>query len=1117
MNFKLLNTLTGWVVFAIAATVYMLTAEPTGSLWDCGEFVSAAYKLEVVHPPGAPLFLMVGRMFAVAIETFTDTEATPANIAYALNVMSGLCTAFLVLFIFWSTTILGKLSLVGREKEPEDGATIMAILGGGIVAGLATTFATSVWFSAIEGEVYAMSAFFTGLVIWASLRWYVSDHPKADRWLIFCAYMIGLSIGVHLLSLLVIPFITVLYYYKNIYKPTMVAGTSGTYEGNSVPWIGTLVASAVGFGILILVQNFIIPKVPEMAANFDFVFVNEMGTGLWTGVLVFLTLLTTWIVAGLLNAQSPDNKMLQYIFWGLSVFLIVCSFFASKFFTLIFLSALVFDVMVETGRLKYRKKSPYNFQMGLVMFAMVLTGFSTYVSIVIRANADTPINMNSPGDPFTLLSYLNREQYGDRPLLWGPHFNAKQKKVIETSDVYRPVLDKDGNVFYDVVDTKKAVIYADGDYMLFPRLGHANKRAEYQNWLTVKGSKDPSMGQNIGFFFRYQIDWMYLRYFMWNFVGRQNAEQGTDGKVVKGNWISGIKFLDGARLYNQSKLTDDMENDKGRNTYYFLPLIFGLVGLFFHFTVRTKDALAIMLLFLMTGLAIIVFLNQPPREPRERDYAFAGSIFTFCIWIGLAVPALYSWLRGSLGKSVAALGGFAVVLSAPLIMGMQNWDDHSRALHTGARDYATNFLQSCAPNAILFTYGDNDTYPLWYAQEVEGIRTDVRVVNFSLLGVDWYINQLRRKINDSPAIPMQLQAKDIRGERLNFARYVGDPQNPQPPRKLSEILKDINTDRPLRQAPQIKNHVNTQTAILPVDVAAVRRNNAVSEAIPDSLIPKNITFSIKGENAEFGWGKDEIALMDIITSNAEAGWERPIYFAVTCRPEKIMGLREYLQYDGMALRIIPYKSGLQKGAYAPSQMGRIEVDTLYNNFMNKFSWGNFDKHELFVDESYTPSVQSLQSGMSRLTEYLIRASNPDPNDPLSIPMDSTTRNEYREKAVNVINRFFEVFPDMNFPLDENRLALSMINYAYILGSEDIVNDELEVIADKLAQKREFLESLSDSDRSQFLRYREGDMQNQYLMGLVLNIIKSSKNAELKAKIEGMLTPLIDEKLMQGGR
>ncbi|MCH2044238.1 MAG: DUF2723 domain-containing protein, partial [Saprospiraceae bacterium] len=729
MNFKLLNTLTGWVVFAIAATVYMLTAEPTGSLWDCGEFVSAAYKLEVVHPPGAPLFLMIGRMFAVAIETFTDTEATPANIAYALNVMSGLCTAFLVLFIFWSTTILGKLALVGREKNPEDFPTIFAILGGGIVAGLATTFATSVWFSAIEGEVYAMSAFFTGIVIWASLRWYVSEHPKADRWLIFCAYMIGLSIGVHLLSLLVIPFITVLYYYKNIHKSTMVAGTAGTYEGNSVPWLGTLIAAGVGFGILVLVQNYIIPKVPEMAANFDFFFVNSLGTGLWTGVLTFLVFLTTWIVAGLLHAQAPDDKKLQYFFWGLSGILIICSFFASKFFTLIFAGALVFDILTETGNINYRKKSPYNFQMGLVMFAMVLTGFSTYVSIVIRANADTPINMNSPGDPFTLLSYLNREQYGDRPLLWGPHFKAEQKKgkkgLITTGKVYRPVTDADGKVFYDVVDTKKAVVYEDDDYMLFPRLGHTNKKAEYPNWLELGKKEDPTMGDNLGFFFKYQIGWMYFRYFMWNFAGRQNAQQGVHNKNVKGNWISGISFLDSSRLYNQSELTDDMRNDKGRNTYYFLPLIFGLLGMFFHFTVRTKDALSVMLLFLMTGLAIIVFLNQPPREPRERDYAFAGSIFTFCIWIGLAVPALYSWLRNSLGKSIAALGGFAVVLSAPLIMGMQNWDDHSRALNTGARDYATNFLQSCAPNAIIFTYGDNDTYPLWYAQEVEGIRRDV--------------------------------------------------------------------------------------------------------------------------------------------------------------------------------------------------------------------------------------------------------------------------------------------------------------------------------------------------------------------------------------------------------
>ncbi|MCH2044237.1 MAG: hypothetical protein MK212_08830, partial [Saprospiraceae bacterium] len=389
-----------------------------------------------------------------------------------------------------------------------------------------------------------------------------------------------------------------------------------------------------------------------------------------------------------------------------------------------------------------------------------------------------------------------------------------------------------------------------------------------------------------------------------------------------------------------------------------------------------------------------------------------------------------------------------------------------------------------------------------------------RVVNFSLLGVDWYINQLRRKINDSPAIPMQLQAKDIRGERLNFSYFVPESENPSP-KPLSNILKDINKDRPLKQAPKIKNHGNTRMAILPVDPVAVRKNNALSEAIPDSLIPRQITFEIQGEHRA-GWSKDEIALMDIIASNAEAGWKRPIYFAVTCRPEKIMGLKEYLQYDGMALRVIPYKVGLPKNAYAPSQMGRIEVDTLYNNFMNKFKWGNFDKHELFVDESYTPSVQSLQSGMSRLTEYMIRMSSPDPRNPASLTMDSTVREEYRQKSINVINKFFEVFPDKNFPLDDNRLALQMVSYAYAIDAEDIVNDKLKIIATKLAQKQVFFNSLSNDNIDQFRSYREGDQRNQYLMSLVLNLAKNSKNLAFRAEIEGLLNELID-KQMQGGQ
>lgn len=1146
MSFKFLNTVTGWLVFVGAATVYMLTAEPTSSLWDCGEFISAAYKLEVVHPPGAPLFLMIGRMFAVAMETFTDTAANPANIAYALNVMSGICTAFLVLFIFWSTTLLGRLALLGRHEEPKDFGTTLAILGGGVVAAFAAAFASSVWFSAVEGEVYAMSAFFTGLVVWASLRWYVSEHPKADRWLVFCAYMIGLSIGVHLLSLLVIPFIAVLYYYKDSdRRAAKLDGEENRIkEKNEVPWIGTVIAAGLGFGVLLLVQNYIIPKIPEMAANVDFIFVNTLGTAPWVGVIVFLGLLLTWIITGLLYTQHPKRKTFQYSFWILSLVLLGCSYGVSQFFSFILLVGLVYDILAEKELISLRKKSPYNFQIGLVMFAMVLTGFSTYISIVIRAQADTPINMNSPGDPFTLLSYLNREQYGDRPLLWGPHYKSRPIKYETVKDIYRPseiknvpltpalscgtiatsqfcgvafptvhamtvaialtfetaklegstqlgpVMIKKIVAKYQVVEQKKQPVYKKKDYMLFPRLGHFNKDEYYKKWLPhVK--KSPTMGDNISFFLNYQINWMYIRYFMWNFVGRQNAKQGIDGSVARGNWLSGINFIDNIRLYDQSVRTDRMKREKSRNTYYFLPLILGLIGMVFHFSARKKEALVIALLFLMTGLAIIVFLNQPPREPRERDYAFAGSIFTFCIWIGLVVPAFFHWLKDTVGKSGSALMGLALAATAPVIMGLQNWDDHSRANHTGARDYAVNFLESCAENAILFTYGDNDTYPLWYAQEVEGIRRDVRVVNFSLLGVDWYINQLRHKVNDSPAVPMKIKASEIRGDRLNYVPYIRDARkNFDRPLPLSTILEQMNTDQPYRDdgGRVFYNHTSTQTAVLPVDVTLARRNGGIPASIPDAQVPTQIVYSIKKEYG--GWTKDEIALMDIIATNAELGWQRPIYFAVTSDTKKMMGLIDYLQFDGMAYRLIPYKTPNNR----QNGIGRIEFDTLYDKVMNKYRWGNFDKYDLFVDESYAPSVNSLQNCMMRLVNSAYQKSLPQ------YTSDSSARETYREKGQKVIRKFFEVFPDMNFPLFENRFAPEIFLYAHLLGMKEEVQDKITATVDEICEHSLFYNSLSKSNRQAFYDYSV----NQYLFDRLLNRIVETGDSSLQQEVGNRL-------------
>ncbi len=1049
-QFKKLNNIVGWLTFAIALSVYAMTAEPTGSLWDCGEFISASHKLQVVHPPGAPLFLMINRMFAVVAES---VSSNPENIAYAINLSSGVCSAFLVLFIFWSTTILAKLSLVGRKGEIEDAGQMWSILGAGVVAGLSTTFATSVWFSAVEGEVYAMSSFFTGLVVWAGLRWYNDETPKADRWLVFISYMIGLSIGVHLLSILVAPFVALLYYYKNFTKE----------EDRTFPFIGTILAGLSGVGVLVLIQYIIIPKIPAMAAGMDYTFVNSLGMGVGMGMLFFVILLGALIAAAIYWASK--NKM-------------------------------------------------YHAQSWLTSLAMVLIGFSTYGMIVLRANTNVPINMNAPADPYSLLSYLNREQYGDRPLVRGPHYFSPIKRDIngqavynKVRDVYRPVV-TNGKARYETVDTKMEPVYDDKDMMLFPRLGHTDRAAQYMGWLGHQSemkedyekcmrnsggnqqacealnpnnpkayagwankNKRPSMGENIGFFFNYQISWMYVRYFMWNFVGRQNAQQGSDGSAAQGNWISGISAIDGMYTHNQSEMTEAMLRDKGRNTYYFLPLIFGLLGMFFHFSQRPKEAFAVLALFILTGLAIIVFLNQPPSEPRERDYAFAGSIFTFCIWIGMSVPLLYATFRNKIGSAMAAAAAIPLVLSAPLIMGAQNWDDHSRAGHFGARDYATNFLNSCAPNAILFTYGDNDTYPLWYAQEVEGIRTDVRVVNFSLLAVDWYINQLRYKINKSDAIKMTMPEAAYRGERRNYLPIDVDNRNAM---NLFEVVKFMSESH--KKFSGVESYIPSGILQAPVDLAAVRKNNALPTSMPDSLIPSVVEFIA----ATPYWTKDDLALIDIISTNIQNGWERPIYFAVTCRPDKLAPYRDYLQLEGMALRLVPFRTPANPNSYAAMQLGRVEIDTMYNNIMTRFRWGNFDKIETFIDESYRPSVQSVQYSMVRLTDELIRAGD-------------------NERAKNVIEKFFAVFPHMNFPYDENRVATQMLMYYYRIGQGAEADKIVDIIVTELIAKYKFYMSLtSERERGAF----ESDLQyNLYLLENMQSLIAQSTDAAFKDKMK----------------
>jgi len=963
-----IQTLAGWLVFAIALTVYFFSAERTGSLWDCGEFILGAYKLQVVHPPGAPLFILIGRMFTMVAEVLSDD---PADIAFAVNLMSSLCTAFAATFICWVTIMLGKLAFVGREGELDQGQ-YWATIGAGVVAGLSTAFATSVWFSAVEGEVYAMSTFFTTLTLWSMMKWYtLPENQTTDRWLLFTVYSAGLSIGVHLLSLLTFPALALFYYFKKYKKHDLKGAT---------------IAAIAGVLAIVVIQSLIIVGIPRLWSLFELFTVNSLGLPFHSGLIPALLIVGGLIFFGLRYAHQKNNLKLQHL---------------------------------------------------LVGATLVIIGYSTIGVVVIRANAAPPINMNAPTDVFRLLPYINREQYGERALLRGPHFDAKPVKT-ETEDRYGRVGDE-----YDIVDQKISYVYRDNDKMLFPRMqDYSQGRPRlYKMWMGLDPNKPlppgrPNMGDNISFMARYQLGWMYWRYFMWNFAGRQNAQQGFyPWDKSKGHWISGIDFLDGMRLYNQSEITEAMKNEQGRNRYYLLPFLFGLIGLIFHFRQNTHNAVGLLGLFVITGIGIIVYSNQPPNEPRERDYVLVGSIFTYCIWIGMGVLAMFQLLREGIKQSgpVAAAIATLVVLSAPLLMGTQNFDDHSRIDHSGARDYASNFLESCAENAIIFTYGDNDTYPLWYAQEVEGIRTDVRVVNLSLIAVDWYIELLRRKVNDSPAIKMTIPPEAYRGKKRNQLFYYDrSPNQEDPVMSINDWIEFIGERNPLQtqSGREVESYFPSKRVYIPVDIQEAMANGAASMKDTANLV-RQIPLNLSGKDYLI---KDELAIMDIIASNV---WERPIYYAVTCRPEKMFGLDDYMRLEGLSLRLTPVK-GRSDGQYGIIGSGRVDADSVYKNVMEDFHWGNFDKERLFVDRSYAPSVQSHQLAMRRAAQQLVS--------------DGDTA-----RAVKLIDKYFEVFPDMNFPYDYR--SYYMISVYLAAGAYDSAKPHIEILADRTIDELEFYSSI----------------------------------------------------------
>jgi hypothetical protein len=888
MTFNKVNNIVGWIVCVVACAVYLMTMEATASLWDCGEFISSVFKMQIPHPPGAPLFVMLGRLFVVVFGG--------SNPAKAVNIMSALCSGFTILFLFWSITHFArKIFLKGTAVLT--GQQMFTVMSAGVVGALAYTFSDSFWFSAVEGEVYAMSSLFTALVFWAMLKWeHNADQPNSDKWILFIFFMMGLSIGVHLLGLLTIPGIVMIYYFKR-YTPTA--------------W-GTFWAFMIGCAVTGFVQLVVIQYSVKGAGMFDIWFVNGFHLPFFSGFVFFFVLLAV-------------------VLWFL---------------------------------LRYANKNNYTFlRLGVWCFIFMLLGYSSYLTTMIRSNADPAVDMYNVDNPNSLVGYLGRDQYGDFPLLYGQVFTAQPTDYKETSMKYTKGKDK-----YEEIGKDVKPVYSSDDMMLFPRVwdasndqGHAQF---YKDWLGLDQGEKPTMANNINFFIGYQINWMYLRYFMWNFAGRQNDIEGfAPGNVRDGNWISGISFLDNMRLGDQSTLPDSIKNNKANNKLFFLPLILGLIGAYFQYRKDKKDFLVVGLLFFFTGLAIVLYLNQAGNQPRERDYAYAGSFYAYAFWIGLGVMQVAEWLNRKMALSTSNyVAAGLCFLAVPVIMGNQEWDDHDRSKKTLARDLAKDYLESCPPNAILFTYGDNDTYPLWYAQEVEHIRPDIRVINNSLLGIDWYINQLRYKVNESDPIDVILTPEQIQGRNRDYIVY--NPQknvNPNSYYDLFDVMKNVvGSDDPNMQVQmQGGDRLNIMPAKkfrVPADEAVVRANGTVNptDTVTDLMIdiPENKNYIMK----------NDIAILNIIAANK---WKRPICFTAAYSAQEL-GFGNFVRKDGLTYRLVPVKNN-----------SGVNVDWMVDKLMNKFGFGGADIKGVYFDETNRLHLNTIRMAYSEAAAAAAEQGNKD--------------------------------------------------------------------------------------------------------------------------------------------
>jgi hypothetical protein len=980
MNFKRVNNITGWAIFVIATIVYLLTMEATGSFWDCGEFASSAYKLQIPHPPGAPLFILLGRLFMIPF-------SNPNHAILGLNTMSALMSGFTILFLFWTITHFARKLIEKNNPNPLTSNQIFSIMAAGAVGALAYTFSDSFWYSAVESEVYASSSFFTAIVFWLVLKWeqdvtkdqlsgVKGQFTRADRWLILIFYMIGLAVGVHLLPILTIPAIVMVYYFKR-YKATK--------------W-KTFRAFIIACVITGIVQVPMIQWSIKFAGDFDIFFKNTLGLPFFTGFSFFF----------------------------------------------VFLGAIIFYLIRLSN-----KKNWHFLKLAMWSFAFIIVGFSTYFTTMIRSLADPAVDMFNVDNPVSLVGYLSREQYGDWPILYGQDFTAQP---ISTTAVDTYVK---GEKKYEKTGKKYVTEYAPEDKHFFPRMwdasndqGHADYYASYagigKDQKTGAYTDKPTMADNIGFFISYQFNFMYWRYFMWNFAGKQNDIEAIDmGNVRDGNWLTGIPFWDTARLGDQSKMPDTIKHNKAHNTLFALPLLLGILGLLYQYQKDKNDTLIVGLLFFFTGFAIVIYLNQAGNQPRERDYAYVGSFYAFAVWIGIGVMYVKELFEKFTNSKLANYASAALcLLAVPIIMGTQEWDDHNRGNKTIARDLAIDYLQSCAPNAILITFGDNDTYPLWFAQEVLGIRRDIRVINSSLMGTDWYLNQLRYKVNKSAPIDVIWTPQQIIGSTRDAIYYYPDAPGAKvdqtKPMDLYTMMKDYaGSDDPNKMVQNGGDDLNifpTKKVEIPVDTNFVRENGTVN---PGDSVVSEVQFDIP-KNA---LGKNESAILNIMAANK---WKRPIYFT---SPYDELGFQQYLRTDGLTYRFVPVKNG------------EVNRDWCYNIMMNKFVFGNCDKPGVYYDEENRRHLNTIRMQFAQVASNL-------------------ADNGRKEDAKRLLERCDSMMLQQNFPYglvsrrqQQDQISGQFLLAAYKAGDSVLAKKVSDALRKDLEQQVSYFNSLDENKQA----------------------------------------------------